>query len=134
MSAFEGDEIGSDGNEALAYFTRRLRFETDGWDVHEALLSGAPGFTLVDVRDRTSYAAGHIPSAISAPYRDITPDWVSTFPADTLFVVYCAGPHCNSAHKAAVRLAGLGRPVKEMIGGITGWREDGFELVVEKPR
>jgi len=29
---------------------------------------------------------------------------------------------------AAVRLAELGRLVKEMIGGITGWQDEGFEL------
>jgi rhodanese-related sulfurtransferase len=50
------------------------------------------------------------------------------FPPETLFVVYCAGPHCNGADKAAVRLAGLDRPVKLMIGGITGWLDEGFSL------
>lgn len=49
---------------------------------------------------------------------------------DTLFVVYCAGPHCNGADKAAVHLARLGRPVKKMIGGVTGWIDEGFELVL----
>jgi rhodanese-related sulfurtransferase len=38
------------------------------------------------------------------------------------------GPHCNGANRAAVRLAELGRPVKEMTGGITGWQDEGFEL------
>jgi hypothetical protein len=28
-------------------------------------------------------------------------------------------------------LARLGRPVKEMIGGVTGWLDEGFELVRE---
>jgi rhodanese-related sulfurtransferase len=46
----------------------------------------------------------------------------------TIFVVYCAGPHCNGAQRAANRFAKLGRPVKLMIGGITGWRHEGFEL------
>lgn len=50
------------------------------------------------------------------------------FAGGTLFVVYCAGPHCNGANKAAVRLARLGYRVKEMIGGITGWRDAGFPL------
>jgi rhodanese-related sulfurtransferase len=45
-----------------------------------------------------------------------------------LFVVYCAGPHCNGAARAAVRLAALGRPVKLMAGGITGWLDEGFPL------
>jgi rhodanese-related sulfurtransferase len=42
--------------------------------------------------------------------------------------VYCAGPHCNGADKAAVRRARLGRPVKKMIGGIAGWKDEGFAL------
>ena len=48
--------------------------------------------------------------------------------ATRIFVVYCAGPHCNGAHRGAVRLARLGRPVKLMIGGITGWVDEGFAL------
>ena len=39
-----------------------------------------------------------------------------------------AGPHCNGAHRGAERLARLGRPVKLMIGGITGWVDEGFPL------
>jgi rhodanese-related sulfurtransferase len=50
------------------------------------------------------------------------------YAADTLFVVYCDGPHCNGADKAAAQLARLGRPVKKMIGGIVGWKDDGFDL------
>ncbi|MGL4405244.1 MAG: rhodanese-like domain-containing protein, partial [Notoacmeibacter sp.] len=50
------------------------------------------------------------------------------FPTGKTFVVYCAGPHCNGANKAAVRLSRLGLPVKMMIGGITGWLDEGFSL------
>jgi len=31
--------------------------------------------------------------------------------------------------RAAARLARLGRPVKLMIGGIRGWKDEGFALV-----
>jgi rhodanese-related sulfurtransferase len=51
---------------------------------------------------------------------------------DTMFVVYCAGPHCNGADKAALRLADLGRPVKKMIGGVEGWMDEGFDLEMTK--
>jgi rhodanese-related sulfurtransferase len=47
-------------------------------------------------------------------------------PADTVVVAHCAGPHGNGADKAALRLAGMGRPVKKMIGGIVGWLDEGF--------
>ncbi|HZL93065.1 MAG TPA: hypothetical protein VFB99_05450 [Vicinamibacterales bacterium] len=57
----------------------------------------------------------------------VTPDDVKT----EIFVVYCTGPHSDRAGRAAVRLARLGRPVKKMIGGIEGWKDEGFELTPE---
>jgi rhodanese-related sulfurtransferase len=114
--------------EALAHFTRRLGFETDCADVHAAFRLGEVDFVLVDVRSPTLFAAGHVPGAINIPHREVTQERLATHPPDTLFVVYCAGPHCNGANQAAVRLAGLGRPVKEMIGGLTGWQDEGYAL------
>ncbi len=32
---------------------------------------------------------------------------------------------------AALALAPLARPVKKMIGGVTGWLDEGFELVTD---
>ena len=114
--------------DAEAHFSRRLAFETDCWDVHDALSNGARDFVVLDVRGRAAYAAGHVPGAVSLPHTEIDERRMEGWPADTLFVVYCAGPHCNGANKAAVRLARLGRPVKEMIGGVTGWAHEGFSL------
>ena len=113
---------------ALAHFRDRFGYETDCWDVHEALASGAPGFVLLDVRSHAAYARGHVPGAASLPHSKIVEGTLKPYPADTLFVVYCSGPHCNGAARAALRLAALGRPVKEMIGGIAGWRDEGFAL------
>lgn len=115
-------------NAALAHFEARLSFETDCWDVHDAITNDKKDFALIDVRSPAQYAAGHVPGAINIPVRSLVPSRVAEFPRETLFVVYCAGPHCNGANKAAVRLARLGRPVKEMIGGVTGWLDEGFEL------
>ncbi len=114
--------------EALAHFERRLAFETDCWDVHEALARGPADFVLLDVRSPDLYAERHVPGAVNLPHGKIVRGVMARWPEDTVFVVYCAGPHCNGANKAAVRLAGLGRPVKEMIGGITGWADEGFEF------
>lgn len=114
--------------QALAHFQARLGFETDCADVHYATQHEDKDFVLVDVRTPTLYAAGHVPGALNMPARTISEQRLSEFPADTLFVVYCAGPHCNGANKAAVKLAQLGRPVKEMIGGLTGWIDEGFGL------
>ncbi|WP_374012247.1 rhodanese-like domain-containing protein [Pseudoxanthomonas koreensis] len=114
--------------QAHAHFQAQFAFETDCWDVHAAMALPDPGFVLLDVRGPDAYAAGHVPGAISLPHRKIIQSRFAPWPADRLFVVYCAGPHCNGAAKAAVRLAGLGRPVKLMAGGITGWIDEGFAL------
>jgi rhodanese-related sulfurtransferase len=114
--------------KALEHFEALLEFETDCWDVHAALLAGHAGFVVLDVRSAEDFAAGHVPGAVSLPHRRINERNLAVHPPDALFVVYCSGPHCNGADRAAVRLARLGRPVKKMIGGITGWRDEGFEL------
>ncbi len=115
-------------DDALTHFGRRLSFETDCADVHYALTQEVPDFVLLDVRTPALYAAGHVPGALNLPTRMIAAARLAAYPADTLFVVYCAGPHCNGANKAAIKLAELGRPVKEMIGGLTGWIDEGLEV------
>jgi len=119
-------------SEALAHFERLLSFETDCWDVHAALGTSAPGFVLLDVRGPDSFAAGHVPGAVNLPHRRINERNLAEYPPDTLFVVYCNGPHCNGADKAAVRLSKLGRTVKKMIGGVEGWKDEGFDLTKEE--
>jgi rhodanese-related sulfurtransferase len=114
--------------DALRHFEEMLAFETDCSDVHESLKVANPDFVLADVRGPASFAKGHIAGAINIPHAKITAARMAEFPKDKVFVVYCAGPHCNAANKAAVRLAQLGIPVKMMIGGTAGWVNEGFAL------
>ena len=118
----------ADSATALAHFECAFRFETDCWDVHDAMTRDEADFVLLDVRSHELYAQGHVPGAISMPHRKIIESALAQYPKETTFVVYCAGPHCNGAHRGAIRLAKLGRPVKMMIGGVTGWLDEGFEL------
>jgi rhodanese-related sulfurtransferase len=113
---------------ALEHFSAMLTFETDCWDVHEDLVNGRDDFVLLDVRAPADYAAGHLPGAISLPHGKIIESKLAAWPDGTTFVTYCGGPHCNGANRGAVRLARLGRPVKMMIGGVTGWLDEGFAL------
>lgn len=116
--------------QAINHFESLLAVETDCWDVHEALKRDDPGVVVVDVRLPDQYAQGHIPRAINLPYRRINECSLAAYAMDTLFVVYCSGPHCNGADRAALRLATLGRTVKKMIGGMRGWQEySGFPVV-----
>ena len=111
---------------ARRHFEGMLAFETDCWDVHESLQSANPDFIVVDARGANAFAKGHVKGAINIPHRDMTATRMAEYPKDKVFVVYCAGPHCNGANKAALRLARLGLPVKMMIGGVTGWIDEGL--------
>jgi len=114
--------------EAQAHFAAEFRFETDCWDVHDALSRGEADFVLLDVRSAELFARGHVPGAVHLPHGKLVESKLAAWPAETLFVTYCAGPHCNGAARGALRLAALGRPVKIMAGGITGWLDEGFAL------
>ncbi|MEM7049905.1 MAG: rhodanese-like domain-containing protein [Acidobacteriota bacterium] len=114
---------------AVTHFARRLSFETDCWDVHFALTEQEQDFVLLDVRSPDLYAKGHLPKALSLPHSEISRERLAEYPDETLFITYCSGPHCNGANRAALRIARLDRPVKMMIGGVTGWLDEGFELV-----
>jgi rhodanese-related sulfurtransferase len=118
----------ADSAAALAHFEQAFRFETDCWDVHDALANGRQDFVVLDVRSPALFAAGHVPGAVNLPHGKIIESTLARYARDTIFVVYCAGPHCNGAHRAAVRLARLRRPVKIMIGGMTGWLDEGFTI------
>ncbi|TCL72593.1 rhodanese-like domain-containing protein [Rhizobium sp. BK251] len=114
--------------EARQHFAAEFAFETDCWDVHDAL-GKMPDFVLLDVRGPALFAKGHIAGAINLPHGKIVRSKMADWPEETIFVTYCAGPHCNGAARGALRLAELGRPVKIMAGGVTGWLDEGFSLI-----
>jgi len=114
--------------EAASHFAGLLQFETDCWDTHSAIEKDDSDFVLLDVRSPDLYAQGHVPGARNLPHGRIVERNLAEWSPETMFVVYCAGPHCNGADKAALRLAELGRPVKKMIGGVEGWKDEGFSL------
>jgi rhodanese-related sulfurtransferase len=118
----------ADPKDALKHFESLLSYETDCWDIHSALEAGNEGFIVFDVRSPEAFHAGHVPKAVNLPRRRINERNLAAYSSDTLFVVYCNGPHCNGADRAAAELARLGRKVKKMIGGIEGWKDEGFEL------
>lgn len=117
----------ADPQESVAHFLRRMSVETDCADVHHALANHQQDFVLLHVVGRPEqFARRHLPGAVHLPWSAMTAETMAQWPQDTLFVVYCAGPHCNGADRAALKLSRLGLPVKIMLGGITGWEDENF--------
>lgn len=116
--------------DAEAHFLGKLAFETDPSDVKTDLDKGVNGFLVLDCRGADKYAAGHVPGALSLPYRTITEETATRLPQGKTLVVYCTGTACNASTKAAVKLSALGFRVKEMIGGIEAWVGEGYPVEV----
>ncbi len=80
-------------------------------------------YVLLDVRSADAFYKSHAISAKSLPHPEINDESLSSYDKNTLFVVYCWGPGCNGATKAAMKLSAMGFQVKEMIGGIHYWED-----------
>lgn len=128
--SFVLETAAADPATARDHFAAKLAVETDPADVHADLERGASGFRVLDVRRAEHYEQCHIPGAISLPARSINSDTVRAagLSLHDVMVVYCWGPACNGATKAAMRLGVLGYRVKEMIGGIEYWRREGHPV------
>jgi rhodanese-related sulfurtransferase len=109
--------------DAVRHFQAKLGYETDCSDVYNDIKHGMNDFVLVDVRSPENYKTSHVPQAINLPVARINAKALEAYPPNTLFVVYCWGPGCNGATKAAIKFAELGYPVKEMLGGIEYWED-----------
>ncbi|WDE13077.1 rhodanese-like domain-containing protein [Thalassomonas haliotis] len=110
-------------DSANHFFSAKLAYETDCSDVYADIRSGNKAFVLLDVRSVQAFEKSHAITAVSMPHAGISRQSLSKYPDDTVFVVYCWGPGCNGASKAASKISALGYGVKEMIGGIHYWED-----------
>jgi rhodanese-related sulfurtransferase/DNA-binding transcriptional ArsR family regulator len=77
--------------------------------------------TVLDVRPREEYAAGHIPSAVSIPLDELG-GRLAELPVDGQIVAYCRGAYCVLAHDAVRLLAARGRTAQRLTDGMLEWR------------
>jgi rhodanese-related sulfurtransferase len=111
----------------VQYFQAKLAFEMTPWSL-KALLEKTPeAITLLDVRSPEMYALAHLPTAINIPLVDLVSK-LSTLPKNKTVVTYCGNLTCALAPKAALELAQKGFQVRELIGGIATWQENGFPV------
>jgi rhodanese-related sulfurtransferase len=84
--------------------------------------------TVIDVRPREEYDAGHIPGALSVPLHELA-DRLADLPADSTVVAYCRGSYCVLAHNAVRTLLANGRSAVRLADGVLEWKLADLPLV-----
>ena len=106
--------------DAVAHFAAKLRFETDPSDVAAALAADPDGLVVVDSRNDVAWAQGHLPRAVHLPTAQIRDRAPALLSRDRAVVVYCWGPGCNGATRAALEFARLGYAVAYLLDQAVG--------------
>ena len=85
--------------------------------------------TLLDVRPREEFAAGHLPNAINIPLRDL-PRRLRELAGNREVIAYCRGAYCVLAFEAVALLRKRGFKAVRLEEGFPEWMAAG--LPVEK--
>ena len=85
--------------------------------------------TVIDVRPREEYEAGHIPGALSVPVEQLKRGRAAP-PKSREVVAYCRGRYCVYAVEAVTLLRKRGYRARRLIDGLPGWRDEGRKVVV----
>jgi rhodanese-related sulfurtransferase/DNA-binding transcriptional ArsR family regulator len=83
--------------------------------------------TLIDVRPREEYVAGHLPGAISVPLTEL-PKRLHELRKRRDVVAYCRGPYCVMALDAVDLLRRKGFRAQRLEQGVTEWRARGWRV------
>jgi rhodanese-related sulfurtransferase/DNA-binding transcriptional ArsR family regulator len=96
--------------------------DTDAVSPEELLRRVKAGqVSVLDVRPREEYTAGHIPGALSVPLDEL-PDLLEELPPDQDVVAYCRGAYCVLAYDAVRFLQSHGRRAVRLTDGMLEWR------------
>ena len=55
----------------IEFYKAKLNYETDAWDLFEALNNGEP-IVVIDARSAEAYEIEHIPTSINIPHRTMS--------------------------------------------------------------
>lgn len=86
--------------------------------------------TVLDVRPKEEFEAGHIPGARSIPVGELARR-LKELPKDREVVAYCRGPYCVMAAEAVELLQRKGFRAHRMEHGVADWRARGWRVSSE---
>ncbi len=87
--------------------------------------------TVLDVRPRVEYNAGHIPGALSIPLKELQLG-LADLPRDQDIVAYCRGPYCVLSIQAVEMLRARGFKAIRLEEGIQDLQAMGFPIAVNE--
>src|ERR671922_838304 len=119
------------GSELIRKIKEQIE-EVDPKDVHE-LYENGNGAVIVDVREEHEFAESHLPGAVHVPRGHLESRVEGAVPDKSARVItYCASGN-RSALAAKTMLEELGyENVESMRGGITLWKDRGYEVDVPR--
>jgi rhodanese-related sulfurtransferase len=121
----------------LAEVDRVARLFIDGRDELEPVglddlrrLVRDQSVTLIDVRPRDEYDAGHIPGAVSMPVSALAKR-VDELPKRREVIAYCRGPYCLYSVEAVALLRAKGFRARRAEDGLPDWQAAGWPVTRE---
>jgi rhodanese-related sulfurtransferase len=83
--------------------------------------------TVLDVRPREEYAAGHLPGAVNIPIAELEKR-LNDLPKRREVVAYCRGPYCLMSYDAVALLRKKGFKARRLEAGMPEWRQAGLPV------
>lgn len=83
--------------------------------------------TVLDVRPRDEYEAGHIAGARSVPIAELE-QHLADLPTSREVVAYCRGPYCVYSLEAVTALRSRGYRARRVEEGFADWRAEGLPV------
>lgn len=126
--------LGKVGETHLAEVERLVRLyltakdELEPVPAAELLARARKGLvTVLDVRPREEYAAGHLPGAVNIPIGELAKR-LAELPRRKEVVAYCRGPYCLMSFEAVQLLRRKGLAARRLEAGLPEWREAGWPV------
>jgi ArsR family transcriptional regulator len=82
---------------------------------------------ILDVRPEDEFALGHLPGAVSIPFRNLEKRLAELNRAQEI-IAYCRGPYCILSYEAVAVLRARGFKARRLQDGLPEWRAAGLAI------